>query len=395
MRLGSNDVLWRLLVVVFSALPVLGLVAGPTYAPLVFGLGAVLLLHGLIAHRKVPELDTPLLWLAAAFVALCWMSGLWSIAPERTTRGALQITAIFLGALIFLGYGVPAEGSADRLFRAMQIALALGAAIVALDALTGDRLQPILTGRPESATKYSRGIDYLLIVIWPLLGHAVLRRSWRWAIGIPVLVGIIVISGRSSTALASGLIGAAVLAVALSAPRLVMPGLLLATAAIGAALPFALRLLTAQREMLMPYIKHSLFHRLEIWDYMTARILERPWSGRGFLTAKAIQLRPDELRNYRYLGIDGLYPHNQWLECWVELGLGGAVLAVAFCALALRRAQGLRPEMRPFAFAAFAAAIATSLVNFETATDSWWAALAACAFLLRAAGARDGDRRAG
>jgi O-antigen ligase len=80
----------------------------------------------------------------------------------------------------------------------------------------------------------------------------------------------------------------------------------------------------------------------------------------------------------------GVYPHNQWLELWVEIGAIGAIIGLALALLTLRRIGRLAPPIRPYALAAFAAAVVISCVNFEVTTDSWWAALAASAWLFAA-----------
>ncbi|HLB99314.1 MAG TPA: hypothetical protein VJK90_16690, partial [Acetobacteraceae bacterium] len=75
------------------------------------------------------------------------------------------------------------------------------------------------------------------------------------------------------------------------------------------------------------------------------------------------------------------YPHNQWLELWVELGVPGAALGLAFALLLLHRIRRLPEPLRPFAYAAFAAAMSFASVEYEVVTDSWWCALAASAVL--------------
>jgi O-antigen ligase len=77
-----------------------------------------------------------------------------------------------------------------------------------------------------------------------------------------------------------------------------------------------------------------------------------------------------------------LYPHNQWLELWVETGALGAAAGLAFALLLLRRISRLAAPLRPFACAMFVSAVVISNVNFEVTTDSWWAALAASCWLL-------------
>jgi len=127
-------------------------------------------------------------------------------------------------------------------------------------------------------------------------------------------------------------------------------------------------------------IKWSGIHRLEIWDYMSARILERPLTGWGLGVAKVVPIHADELATYLYADATGIYPHNQWIELWLETGLLGIVLALALVLLALWRIRG---RWGAYGLAAVAAALTASLLNFEITTDSWWAALAAAAVLYR------------
>jgi O-antigen ligase len=77
-----------------------------------------------------------------------------------------------------------------------------------------------------------------------------------------------------------------------------------------------------------------------------------------------------------------IYPHNQWLGVWVETGAPGATIALGFALLVLWRIRRLGDTLQPFAYATFASALAISYVNFEVKTDSWWAAVAAGAYLL-------------
>jgi len=114
-------------------------------------------------------------------------------------------------------------------------------------------------------------------------------------------------------------------------------------------------------------------------------------------TATDLPIRPDELAGYLYTDARGIYPHNQWLELWVELGALGAALGLAFVLLLLARIRRLPQALRPFAYAAFASAMIVASVNYEVVTDSWWCALAASAVLFGMldrlmAGAESDDR---
>ena len=94
-------------------------------------------------------------------------------------------------------------------------------------------------------------------------------------------------------------------------------------------------------------------------------------------------IRPEELATYRFASDSGIYPHNQWLELWIETGVVGAALGLAFLALVLWRIRALPAATRPFAFAACGSALTISWLNFEITTDSWWAALTASALLFK------------
>jgi exopolysaccharide production protein ExoQ len=366
--------------VVYAALPTLGLVAGPSYAALVFGLGFVQLLSVICIERRAPVADPPLAVLAVAFAALSWASVAWAIDPAHSRGAALQVTVIFAGVLVFLAATPsPDEKAADRLFLVLAAATVLGAAIIATDWLIGGRFQSLLMHRPapDAATKYNRGIDYLVLIAWPQLAFAVWRRRWRQVAVVAAALAVVLAVGVSLAGQAAALVGIVVLALAIWLPRTATCLLTAGMAALALGAPPGLRLLTTHRADLAAYLKGSGFERLEIWDPMTARVLERPLLGWGIGDADAIP------HAYLHNG-HGVYPHNQWLELWVETGAIGAAIGLALALLTLRRISRLAPPIRPYAHAAFASAVVVSCVNFEVTTDSWWAALAASAWLFAA-----------
>jgi exopolysaccharide production protein ExoQ len=375
-------------VVVFAALPTVGVIAGPSYAPMVFGLAIVRLLLGLWQTRRFPAIDRDLAWSAAVFVGLCWLGIAWSIVPGRSLHGAMQMTGIVAAVLIFLGGSPLADRVAGRLFPVLAFACLLGAAIVCIDTLLFYPLQALLTGRPalSAATKYNRGVDYLVLIVWPVLAYVWWRHRWQRTLLLAAGIGAALVLGSSAAGRAAGVTGAVVLVLAFRAPRMVAAGLATGTMLLAIALPFTLRVFAERHTALVPYVKPSGIHRLEIWDYMTARVLERPVQGWGILSASAVPIRPEELSSYIYVSSQGIYPHNQWLELWLETGALGAAVGLAFAVLVLVRVRRLPETLRPFAYAAFTSAMTVSCLNFEVTTDSWWAALAASGFLFATLG---------
>jgi O-antigen ligase len=142
-------------------------------------------------------------------------------------------------------------------------------------------------------------------------------------------------------------------------------------AIIGAPLTFArLEQLSGLGEV-ADSVKISAGHRLLIWSFAGDRIAERPLTGWGLDSSRAIPggdepIRPGE--NWM-----PLHPHNAGLQVWLELGAPGAVLFALLSAIAW---GALARVPWP---ALFAAAAGASLANaflgcFVTygVWQEWW-----------------------
>jgi O-antigen ligase len=375
----------------YGALPTLGLVAGPSYSALVFGAGVICFLHDLAFGRGLPRIDRRLAALAILFVLLCVLGASWSIVPRVTLLGAGQVAAILAGALIFLSIPRgrdPCGGRADALFTTLLLATLAGGVLMIADWATGFHFQEAISHRADAATKYNRGIDYLVLLAWPVLGYFCWRRVWGRAALLAAIVGVVSALGASLAGQVAALAGLATLGVAFGAPRLIGGVLQGGIVLFAASWPFVLRALASERAELAYFLKRSAAERLEIWDYMTAAVLKHPIHGWGLLSSKSLPIPPGPLWRFLYLHGQfvfvpgpGTNQHDQWLELWVETGLLGAALGAALAVLVVRSVRSLDPALRPFAYASIVAALVISCVNFEITTDSWWAALAATGFL--------------
>jgi O-antigen ligase len=221
-------------------------------------------------------------------------------------------------------------------------------------------------------------LDYLVILIWPVLAYWTchdkkMNMAMVASLVVPVLLSL------SGTARAATLVGLAtyvsVFRMPILAPRLIRLTALL----IPVLLPPLLWWFADFRTAISSLIPTSGLHRLEIWDYMMHRTLDRPILGWGAMSSKLVPISPEEISHYTYADSIGIYPHNQWMQFWVELGAVGTAIALAFVWIVCRRINQMPVTLRPYAYAAFAAAFATSLFNFEISTDSWVAALAVTA----------------
>jgi O-antigen ligase len=341
-------------------------------------------------------LDRPLALLAALFIALCWLGLAWSISPARTAAGALQASLVMPAALAFLAaaHAFPPE-RAPRLATGMTAAFLAGMCLLLTDRLDHFALLRLLDGKSVWPTKYNRGIDYFTLILLPTLGFCAAGRRWRLAACLCLAATVTVAAGRNTTAQLALPAAALVGALGFFVPRATGALLAAATAAEAVALPFAMRVITLFRPQIAPHIKLSGVERLEIWDYLSAHVLQRPFLGWGLWSSRLLPATPTEMAHFIKAQGSGIYPHNQFLELWVETGLPGVLLGLGFALLVLRRAYRCDAALRPFAYAAFTMAMAVASSGFEITTDSWWAALAASGalFALFARALASGDSR--
>jgi len=375
----------QLTLAVFAALPLCGLPFGPAYAGALFGLGGILLLISAAADRHFAVEPVKPLLLALPFLALCWLSLIWSFDPHRSLRGALQLSGVLIGTAALWSFApVFSPKDAQRLDRLMLI-LTLVASVYLLINVIWYYQPASAMDLPSSQTKYNRGLIYGLMLAWPQL-------AWRWnggqgkkKLGFLLLLAVLMVEiglGPSSTARMALVGGLGVWALASRWPGLVEKGLFAALLLLLPALPPLVRLLEGYRPELVGVIKFSAIHRLELWDYLSLHLLERPWQGWGLSTASLLPMTAEQAASYLWAKVPN-YPHNQFLQIWVELGGLGMVAALPGLWGALRQVGKMSQAMRPFGYGAFASVIVVAMSDFEFTTDSWWAALAGMVLLFR------------
>ena len=363
-------------------MPTVGLVAGGGYAGMA-GAGAVMSLLWWVARRQPPSIDWTLAVLAGLFAAWSWLSVTWSVAPAQSLKGAASITGIFVIGILYVAAPPPDERARRRMFGTAAVAIVIGSAVLCADWALGLPLQALTSARQSAIalTKYNRGVEYMVLLVPPVAAWLV-REGRRRAAAVTIAAAVIavVVDGAAAGYLALAGAGGAFLLGRWS-PRGLGRGLAGVLIAVTVTLPLSLHAVTEARPLIQPWVKPSAVDRLEIWNYMTNRAAEAPLRGWGANAASRIPIAAEEARQYVYAGKREVYPHNQWLELWVETGLPGALLGLGFAVLMVWRIGALPPDLAPYGYASFTAAMLLSWVNFEVFTDSWWGALDACGWL--------------
>lgn len=284
----------------------------------------------------------------ASFVAWAALSSLWSAYPDHVQ--APKLAATFVLGLCF-AMGANANSEARRLTRAAAAAAFLVLAVLlGVEAFAGMPLNRAF--QPDAIVwllerNPSRGAVVLLGLTWGIA--AGLFNAGRPQLGLLSLAtGAVFAAQFEQTAnIAAFGLGLMAFIAAFMAPRLALLATSGGLAAWLIAAPFVTPLVVAQ-SALIDRLPFSLAARAGIWDYVCARILERPWLGHGLDAPRAVTdtivVRDVAMRAVQ------LHPHSGSLQIWYETGLVGALLAAGALLF------GGRAMSRAFAHNQFAAA---------------------------------------
>jgi O-antigen ligase len=299
-------------------------------------------------------------------------SALWSVNPVRSLVVAARLAGLFaVGLALAAGAGMVA--APRRLSLLLIVGMAFGIAMVVIELATAGGLSSLVSSRPYRPTQLNQAsISFALLV----LPASVLLVSLGQAIfAIPLAAATAVtVYGLAGTAAKAVLLAGAALGLLFYRARPVVTGFALAisvAAIVAAPLTFArLERLPGLGESADSF-KISAGHRLLIWSFAGDRIAERPVTGWGLDSSRAIPggdepIRPDETWM-------PLHPHNAALQVWLELGAPGAALFALLAAIVW--GAFARVEWPPLFAAAAGASLTIAFVAcFATygIWQEWW-----------------------
>jgi O-antigen ligase len=375
------------LAVALAIAPVAGVLQSKALAPIT----TMALLLCVVGHRRRhgtwPWPHGAAAWVALGLFGWAALTALWAPEPLRALGTSLQIGGfVALGAAAACAVAADTETAKRRLILTASAGLAVGLALAAADAATGNAVRAAVRGLKEVPPTLIFGLKPAAsaMALWlPLL--AAVPGLPRWLRGLALAAGAVVLvllPGETPkiAVAAAGIAGGLALLAPRWTPRLLGAGLALSILAMPAALgPVLDHGLPADR------IAPSAAHRLLIWDFVTDRIAERPVLGWGMEASRTISGHRDPpsaeaLARFHLTGPDTaawlpaagllpLHPHNGALQLWLELGLPGALLGAALgLLLGLAVARRARTAV---ATAVLAAGSITAMLSFGT-WQEWW-----------------------
>lgn len=385
-----------LTLLVYVAVATVGTFSGGLWGGVGIGCGLALYLGTAWLERRWPRPSREVLGLALIALAVTVALNLHSTNPPLSWFDWTRLVTIWLPLALLTSPEVQARADHKHLFTVLALAAFAGAFALGIELVLDAPVLRMVKGVHAALTQYNRGLSYLVVLALPIMaalwvrplaatGSASLRAAGRIApFAVFVAVMLFPASLTESRASKLALIAAlAVVAAAHVAPKFTRRGLgVLVFLLLG--WPFAVQKCFLAFRDRLSHLPDSWRARMEIWDYLSYRIAERPGLGWGLGTSRTLDFKNPHGDMYTLVTEAAPHPHNVVTQLWVELGAPGLALGVVFALLLLRQAGRLSPPLVPFALGAWMAALCLSCVAYNFWTDSMFAtfALAALAFAL-------------
>lgn len=366
------------LIGLLSVVATLGLVHGGLWAGASFVAVTLLVLLTWLRDGHFPWPDKTI-----GYAALAFPAGAACLAPflpfyDEALHSALKLGSIFV-PLSFLSSPALRSRGARLGFLRNELTGVLIFGFIVLS-LTCVFVSASFGFDSRQMTKLNRGLSYGLFAAVPLLALCAQnsRRKETWLL-VGAALSALVLTHSRTTQIAS-LIGLGAFFLIRRWPEN-GPRVLSVCFGLSFAWPFTIAFLFHFCGETIGQLPRTLLARVEIWDYMAYRILERPALGWGLGASGKVPWALPHGASYVFTDQPAAHPHNALVQLWVETGLWGLLGWLALGIWVFRAIKTLNANVRPYAYGGLAFTGVLLMAAYDLWTDSLWAAMALGAYL--------------
>ncbi len=318
----------------------------------------------------------------ALILSLLWIFAILnfqSSQPKLSWHVWTELATIFLPLGLLASPAIQKHAFSSQFSTWFPLAMAIGASALGIELALQGPLLKWLRGPNAGLFQYNRGFSYLVILAFVAMASLWILK--RRLLIIPfVLILLVPASLTESRAAKLALIaGLLVTFAAFLLPTLVQRSLsVLPFLAVG--WPFAAQKLFLEHRDWVQHLPPSWEDRVEIWDFLSYRILEKPFFGWGLGTTPTLSPAEPHGALYHYETVPVVHPHNVVIQLWIEFGVPGLICGIIFALWVLQRIGRLPPTLMPFAAGAWMATFCIALIAYNFWSDSLWAVMALTAF---------------
>lgn len=333
---------------------------------------------------------------------LLWslLSVFWSIDPKQTL--CLWIKLLFLlsaGIGIFLMAQKLGKVSKTHLLLSLMLGFIITNILLMIEVKTGGKWLYLIKGKDYNLTYYNKVLSFEVMLIWPILAY--LNRFFKsypdqevkylariFQLVLIFQTAFVMFYLESTSVKIAFVIGAFIGLCSLFKEKGVKWFLLSICTVVFISAPLFYKYVLISRTVTS--ITHkiiekpSYYHRLYIWNFVSDKILLKPWTGWGldasrhkYFSGKKIDQK-DIKKQIPFVKIATpellpLHPHNLPLQLWVELGFPGILLIIYLISLIISAIPRVFNEKinRSAAYAAFSSSLVINMGSYGI-WQSWW-----------------------
>jgi exopolysaccharide production protein ExoQ len=379
----SQHFLPWLCLVLYGAAVTIGSFTGGFWAYIGLGGGLLLFLSHCVIQRQIPKLNLKVSLFILSFLGIIAVVNSHAEYQNISWPLLLQEATILIPLGLLFTADLPARIHSDRFFKVLHILIIISALALGSELALGGPLLHRVKGADAAISEYNRGISYLVMLAIPVAAYLWNKKNIpQIFLFIAILLYPVIFTESRATKMA--FVGSIIaIIVAYFLPVIMRWFLTLLSCALFL-LPFGVTDIFLRHPNWVEHLPESWKYRVEIWDYMSYRIFDRPLWGWGFGSSYKLPFQAPHANLYHYVTATVGHPHDAFIQLWVELGIAG-VLAGLLCFLfVLNKSYTLPRAIAPFAMGAWVAALCISLVAYNFWDDSLSScfALTALAFML-------------
>lgn len=341
-------------------------------------LGAVVPLSLLIAlvvyglrTRSFPVPSRALLIVFCVFVLLVGLAGFRSLDVDYAVGRFLKLatTALISILLWSLARQVSALSALKPvLLASCALALCWGFIEGASDGAIYALFRDVTPG--EAAISSNRAMVVLALLVWPAALIVAHRYGTAFGVAMVVVLFAVSLSGESQAAQLAVFSAMFILVFAHLVPRATLWVCGVGGCVVILSMPFVisqLDLTTLGKGV--PNAQLTILPRMEIWLYVSQKILAQPLLGYGLEAGRFLPL--DDMTQVYFTDVHLHHPHNGVLQIWFEMGALGALSLAAAWGLILRQVSLLTASAIPFVLAGLCCTLIVGSVAHGV-WQSWW-----------------------
>lgn len=323
--------------------------------------------YAYVVTRALPSLDKKLFGFFAALCLLATASAFWSLNRDFALERSLKLAGLFLSLapLLLFAQTIDTNTAKKNVLTIISVMMCAAAGLaITFEYVTAFSITKSILHfegeLPESILNgylINRNTTFLTLLCFPvllLLCTGTLAKRNKQILGAIMLA--CVLSALAHSASQTAQIAAALGALMIFYPshkktarRILLGGII---AAMLAAPFFAGPI---QRTFFAGYTSATVLppflnaanipHRIEVWSFVSDKIMEKPFFGHGVEATRFFH--SDEILPLAKVR-SVLHPHNAVLQIWIEFGLMGVLLLIAFTVYLFRRLDDLPPLLQRY-----------------------------------------------